>query len=149
MLFMYPKAGFPEGKVSDLVGEVKVSKIRSIPTTLRGTIIGRGIPGLYWSEDLVLQDDTGFMVLDYRQPLRLLEMLFGLFRADSFVGQTVVATGWYRRCPRPYLELWKVQLPSGDVHTCHNWALAFFGSLVLTLLGIAMLAFGLILQTGA
>ena len=149
VIYMYPRRGFPDGKVAELVGEVKVSRIRSIPTTLRGRIIGRGIPGLYWSEDLVLQDDTGFMVLYYRQPLRILQMLFGLFRADGFVGQDAVATGWYRRFPRPYLELWQVRLPNGEVHTCHNWALAFYGSLAFTLLGLALLVVGLILQMGA
>lgn len=149
VLYAYPRRGFPERKVVDLVGEVKVSKVRSLPATLTGNIIGRGIPGLYWSEDLVMQDDTGFMVCDYRQPLRILEVLFGLFRAESFIGKSVIATGWYRRFPRPYLELWQVRLPNGEVHTCHNWALAFYGTLLFSLVGIGLLMFGLILQTGA
>ncbi len=105
----------------------------------------RGIPGLYWSEDLVLQDDSGFMVLDYRQPLGILEFLFGLFRAQSFVGQQVTATGWYRRFPRPYLELWQVGLPDGTTHTCHNWALTFYGSLLLTFIGLLVTLSGLII----
>ncbi len=111
---------------------------------LRGKVIGRGIPGLYWSEDLVLQDDSGFMVLDYRQPLGILELLFGLFRAQSFVGQQVVAKGWYRRFPRPYLELWQVDLPDGTTHTCHNWAVTFYGSLLLTFIGLLVTLGGLI-----
>ena len=142
--FAYPKKHFPEGQVAPLVGEIKVSKIRSVPVTLRGKIIGRGIPGLYWSEDLVLQDDTGFMVMDYRQPLGILESLFGLFRAESFIGQQVTARGWYRRFPRPYLELWQVELPDGAVHTCHNWGLIFYGSLLLTMIGLLVALGGLI-----
>ncbi len=149
VLFMYPKRRFAERKVEELVGQVKVSHIRSIPAKLRGTIIGRGIPGLYWSEDLVLQDDSGFIVMDYRQPLRLLEGLFGLFRAEEFVGRPVTATGWYRRFPRPYLELWQVRLPDGTVNTCHNWAVAYYTSLIFTVLGFAAFIFGLILQMGA
>lgn len=148
VLFKYPSKVFPERHVEHLVGEVKVSNVRSIPATLKGTVIGRGIPGLYWSEDLVIQDDTGFMVLDYRQPLRVLEWLFGLFRAEAFIGQRVTATGWYRRFPRPFLELWQVKLPDGQVHTCHNWAFAFYGSLLFTLLGIAVTCLGLVLQMG-
>ena len=143
-LFAYPKRYFPEGKVAPLVGEIKVSKIRCVPVTLQGKIIGRGIPGLYWSEDLVLQDDTGFMVMDYRQPLPALELLFGLFRAESFIGQRVTARGWYRRFPRPYLELWQVELPDGAVHTCHNWALTFYGSLLLSAIGLLVALGGLV-----
>jgi Zn-dependent protease with chaperone function len=149
VLYAYPKERFPERKVDDLVGEVKVSQIRSRPATLRGRIIGRGIPGLYWSEDLVIQDGTGFMVMDYRQPVRILETLFGLFRADGFVGQDVEVRGWYRRFPRPYLELWQVRLPDGTVNTCHNWGMAFYGSLLFLALGLAATVFGLILQMGA
>lgn len=149
LAFAYPKGDFPTDHVAGLVGEVKVSHIRCRPATLRGTIIGRGIPGLYWSSDLVVQDDTGFMLLNYRQPLRFLEFLFGLFRANSFVGQPVVAQGWYRRFPGPYLELWRVQLPDGTVHTCHNWAVNFWGTIVVLALsglgifyGVAMLLGG-------
>lgn len=135
MAFTYPRGRFSDGHVRELVGQVKVSAIRPIPVRLRGTVIGRGIPGLYWGDDLVLQDDTGFMLLQYRQPIGLLEFLFGLFRADSFIGQQVVAEGWYRRAPVPYLELWKVYLPNGEIHTCHNWAFAFVAALVITVLG--------------
>lgn len=143
-LFAYPKRYFPEAQVAPLVGEIKVSKIRCVPATLQGKIIGRGIPGLYWSEDLVLQDDTGFIVMDYRQPLRLLEWLFGLFRAEKFIGQQVTAKGWYRRFPRPYLELWQVHLPDGTIHTCHNWSVVFYGSLLLTVIGLLVALGGLI-----
>ncbi len=143
-LFAYPKREFPDSRVAELVGQVKVSKIRCVPATLHGKVIGRGIPGLYWSEDLVLQDDSGFMVMDYRQPLGILQVLFGLFRAQSFVGQQVTATGWYRRFPRPYLELWQVDLPDGTTHTCHNWAVTFYGSLLLSMIGLLVTLGGLI-----
>lgn len=141
--FAYPKQQFPASEVADLVGEVKVSHVRCRPATLRGTVIGRGIPGLYWSSDLVVQDGTGFMVMNYRQPLRLLEFLFGLFRADSFVGQQVVAQGWYRRFPVPYLELWRVQLPDGTTHTCHNWAMKFWGTIFVLLASAFGILFGI------
>ena len=84
--FFYPLGRFAQQRVSQLVQEVKVSRVRCIPSMLRGRIIGRGIPGLYWSEDLVIQDETGFMTMDYRQPIAVLDFLFGLFRAEQFVG---------------------------------------------------------------
>ncbi len=142
--FSYPLARFGEQRVSDLVQEIKVSKIRCVPSVLRGRIIGRGIPGLYWSEDLVIQDDTGFMTMDYRQPLGALEFLFGLFRAEQFVGQSVRVEGWYRRFPIPYLEIYKVYLPNGDVHTSHNRAVAKFLAVGATVIGALVFMFGLL-----
>jgi len=144
--YAYPKDRFPDKQVHDLIPEIKVSQIRCIPARLTGKVIGRGIPGLYWSADLVIQDETGFMTTRYRQPLSFLEFLFGLFRAKEFVGEQVVAEGWYRRFPIPYLELWRVRRPNGEVHTCHNWAFTYYGAWVTLALGLGALAAGLILQ---
>jgi Zn-dependent protease with chaperone function/Zn-finger nucleic acid-binding protein len=91
--------------VAGLLHKVKVSNVRPVPARLRGTIIGRGVPGLIWSEDFVMRDGTGILFLDYRQPLRIWEWLFGLFRAGEFAGKPVEVVGWFRRAPLPYLEL--------------------------------------------
>ena len=144
--YAYPKDRFPDKQVHDLIPQIKVSKIRCIPAQLTGKVIGRGIPGLYWSADLVIQDETGFMTLQYRQPLGFLQFLFGLFRASEFIGEEVVAEGWYRRFPIPYLELWKVRRRNGEVHTCHNWAFAYYGAWVTLALGLGALAVGLMGQ---
>jgi heat shock protein HtpX len=96
---------YPEMSVSSLLKDVKVSAIRPVPCTIKGRIIGRGIPGLIWSEDFVLQDETGVIFLDFRQPLGIWEFLFGLLRAKKYINETVTVTGWYRRSPVPYIEL--------------------------------------------
>ena len=67
----YNTSHFPEISISSILKKVKVSKIRGVPCRLKGKIIGRGVPGLIWSEDFVLQDDTGIMYLDYQQPLAI------------------------------------------------------------------------------
>ncbi|MGD9496928.1 MAG: M48 family metalloprotease [Armatimonadota bacterium] len=144
LALVYPTRAFSPGRVAELVGEVKASPVRPVPVRLEGEVIGRGIPGLYWGDDLVLQDSTGFILLQYRQPIAALEFLFGLFRAESFIGQRVTVLGWYRRAPIPYLELWKAHLPNGDTHTSHNRGLALAlasllsaGGLIVALLAMA------------
>lgn len=146
LAFTYPVGRFDPGQVSELVGEVRVSAVRPVPVRLEGQIIGRGIPGLYWGDDLVLQDATGFILLQYRQPIGLLEVLFGLFRAESFIGQRVVVEGWYRRAPIPYLEIYQVHLPNGDTHTSHNRGLAFLLAAGLTAVGLLGAALGMLGQ---
>jgi heat shock protein HtpX len=122
--FTYRNDFSEERNVSSLVGEVKVSGVRAIPCTLRGGIIGRGVPGLFYSEDLVLQDGSGYITLDYRQPLRLLEFLFGWLRAEKLIGLQGTAMGWYRRAPRPYLELRRLILENGEKVTTYGYPLA-------------------------
>ncbi len=101
----YRGTKFPEQSVAQLLQEVKVSPIRPVPTSLRGTIVGKGVPGLIWSEDFVIHDGSGIIFLDYRQPFRFWEFLFGLLRAKNLQGKEVEVRGWYRRTPVPYLEI--------------------------------------------
>lgn len=137
--FVYPNDFNRLRTVSELVSEVKVSRVRAVPGILQGRIIGKGIPGLYWSEDLVLQDSSGYIVLDYRQPARLWETIFGLLRVDSLIGLKGKACGWFRRTPRPVFELLQLELEDGrtirtHVYTlgeCANYAILALGALVL------------------
>ncbi len=137
--FAYPRDLGQPRTVSGLVGEVKVSAVRAIPGTLQGQIIGKGIPGLYWSEDLVLQDSSGYIVLDYRQPLRLWEFLFGLLRADSLIGLAGKARGWFRRGPRPVFELRELELEDGRVIRTHVYPLGQFANYAVLALGLLAL----------
>jgi Zn-dependent protease with chaperone function len=104
-MLVYRGDYFAPLSVAGLLHKVKVSSVRPVPARLRGTIIGRGVPGLIWSEDFVMRDGTGILFLDYRQPLHIWEWLFGLFRAGEFAGKPVEVIGWFRRAPLPYLEL--------------------------------------------
>jgi Zn-dependent protease with chaperone function len=101
----YLNDAFPEHTVAQLLQEVKVSPVRPVPTTLSGTIIGKGVPGLIWSEDFVIRDNTGIVFLDYRQPFGLWEWLFGVLKAGSYQGKRVRVEGWFRRSPIPFIEI--------------------------------------------
>ena len=137
--FVYRRGLDEPRTVSDLVGEVKVSRVRGIPATLHGRIIGKGIPGLYWSEDLVLQDQSGYIVLDYRQPLRLWENLFGLLQTDRLIGATGQARGWFRRAPRPFFELRELVLEDGRVVRTYVYPLGELANYAVLALGVLTL----------
>ncbi len=136
--FSYNFSFFPGMKVSSLLKKVKVSGVRPVPCTVNGKIIGRGVPGLIWSEDFVLQDDTGIIFLDYRQPLGIWNFLFGLLRAKQYQGEEVKVTGWYRRSPTPYIEIKNMETSTGKSN-CHVFHVKIAFGIILTLLGIALL----------
>ncbi len=143
LAFSYPKP-FRKRTVESLVKEVKVSGIRAVPCVLEGKVIGRGVPGLHWSEDLVLHDGTGFVVLDYRQPWALWEFLFGLIRAKKLVGRRLRAFGWYRRDPRPRVELsHAVDLDTGERLRCYVYIFKKVGAAFLLGAGLLLLFLGL------
>lgn len=136
-VWSYRGGSFPASTVAKLLQNVKVSGVRSVPVRLKGKIIGRGIPGLVYSEDLVLRDDTGFIFLDYRQPFRLMELWFGLARAGDLVGADVTATGWYRRAPTPFLELRTLEI-GGDVRHCWVRTAKLFAATLAIVVGMLL-----------
>lgn len=127
LAFSYSSA-YETRTVSNLMAESDVSRIKGLPGILKGTIIGRGVPGLFWSKDLVLQDETGFITLLYQQPLGFLETLFGLLKAESLIGREVTVTGWFRRGPSPYFEANDLVFEDGSRLGCYyrqaQWVLA-------------------------
>jgi hypothetical protein len=144
-MLVYRGDYFAPLSVVGLLHKVKVSNVRPVPARLRGTIIGRGVPGLIWSEDFVMRDSSGILFLDYRQPLRIWEWLFGLFRAGEFAGKPVEVIGWFRRAPLPYLELKSITV---DGRTRNSYARhgRYIWAIFLAAVGIGLIAAGLLVR---
>ncbi|HAW50677.1 TPA: hypothetical protein DCX16_06990 [bacterium] len=138
-LFSYRNSDyFPLMNIASLLKKVKVSAVRPVPCTLKGRIIGRGIPGLIWSEDFVMQDDTGIIFLDYRQPLGIWEFLFGLLSGAELQDKEATITGWYRRNPVPYVELKDLTIDN-VTRTCYVYHTKLIFASLIILIGIIIL----------
>ena len=132
----YKSDFFPGMSVSSLLKKVKVSGIRPVPCKIKGTIIGRGVPGLIWSEDFVMQDKTGIIFLDYRQPIPLWDFFFGLLRRARYNNQKAEVVGWYRRAPVPYVELKSVKAEGEKERNCYTYMAKYIGAGVLIIIGL-------------
>ncbi|HLF39928.1 MAG TPA: protease, partial [Acidimicrobiia bacterium] len=139
----FPGGHQPVGEVASLLERVDASPITGIPVELRGRLIGRGFPGYRLSPDLVIQDESGFVTLAYRQPVAFIATLFGLLRAERFLGQDVVARGWYRRSPGPVVELLTVTAADGRKARSITAPVRRFGAVALLVAGILMALAGL------
>lgn len=95
--FHFKGSLFPITQVSSLLKKVKVSKIRPVPCTLQGKILGHGVPGFLASEDYIFEDETGIIILDSREPIRFWEKLFSILDKDNFHNKEVIIEGWYYR----------------------------------------------------
>lgn len=118
--YTHKNHGYKMTNVAELLSEVKVSNITSVPCVIEGTIIGRGNPGCIFNEDFVIKDDTGIIFLDYNQPLRTVEKIFALFKSKEYFDKKVRIKGWYRRSTVPYIEVHSMEI-DGVVKKCHTY----------------------------
>jgi Zn-dependent protease with chaperone function len=131
----YPTGFAPVDRLTSLLTRMDASPMRGIPVSLRGHIAGRGMPGYVLSADFVIHDESGFLTLLYRQPLPFWGGVFALFKAQRFQGQQVLARGWYRRGPGPYVEIRDVVAADGTRTRCWEWAVRYAGAIVLLVVG--------------
>jgi Zn-dependent protease with chaperone function len=142
--FRYPANHQPVDEVASLLERLDAGPVAGIPVTVKGEIVGRGVPGYVLSADMVVADDSGFVPLLYRQPIPLAAEIFGLFRAGMFQGQEVVARGWYRRMPGPAIELRDVHASNGRKARSWEWVARYAASVLLVFAGIALMLIGLV-----
>ena len=134
----YSKKEMKETTVRDLLGDVKVSHITSIPCSLEGKIIGRGNPGCIFNEDFVIKDKTGIMFLDYNQPLFIINKIFALFKSQEYFDKEIKITGWYRRSPVPYIELKTMEI-DGKIKKVYTYALGLSLRIVGIILSVLLI----------
>lgn len=129
--------GYEQRTIEELLSREDASPVKGIPTILKGKVIGKGIPGLFYSEDLMLDDGTGIMLVDYRQPLKILQWAFALFEVDKFQEKEVEVIGWYKRGMRPYFVC-KYIKRYDDKYQCYNYMLTKIVAFGLVILGLCM-----------
>ena len=137
------RSGYNNRTVADLLGEVKVSHVTSVPCVLNGTIIGRGNPGCIFSEDFVIKDQTGIIFLDYNQPLMIINKIFALFKSQQYFDKEVMVKGWYRRSPVPYVEI-KEYTVDGQTKKIHTYTIGLVLRALLAIISIGLILFGMI-----
>lgn len=105
-LYKYPGRQPQPGSVIELMSDLYASPVRGRPVVLNGTLIGRGVPGLIFSEDMMMQDRTGLMFLNYESWLPFFgNLFFGLKKVPQLVNREAKISGWFLRGISPVLGL--------------------------------------------
>ncbi|MFX1254471.1 MAG: M48 family metalloprotease, partial [Promethearchaeota archaeon] len=140
----YPKIqlGRPTDQVIQAVErEYEASPVRGKAVKFEGKLIGRGIPGFMFSEDLVIQDASGIITIDYNSPLGFLNFFFGWLKAPQYLGRKATVYGWLRRGPHPILSLWRLEVDRDVVK--NRWSgLNKLIAIIFLVLGIIFLSVG-------
>ena len=102
-LFRY-HGEFKDATIGSLIEDLEVSQMRPRAVRIRGEIVGKGVPGWFWSSDLVLRDPSGIIFILYRQTIPFARLLFAI-KAEDLIGTEVEIEGWFRRGLSPYVEM--------------------------------------------
>lgn len=141
VFYRYPsvKSASP-ADVYSLMTDLYANPVRGKAVQMNGAIVGRGIPGYVFGEDMMLQDNTGLLYLNYEGPFSFISnLVFALKKFKKFLGQSVKARGWFYRSNTQYLQLNYVEGPTGRVKSYPRlWGFV----------GAVLLAFGLSFLTG-
>jgi hypothetical protein len=128
----YPLGTPRETTVMELMGVPGASPVRGQKVRLLGKAIGRASPGFIAGEDVIFQDKTGLMTVDFRSMLGLIGNLFaGWKRVPKHLNESGAATGWFRRSMGGYLILRELKTNAGELR-----AKPFFWQVVLSLIVI-------------
>jgi heat shock protein HtpX len=126
---------FQPATVGSLIEDVEVSQMRPRAVRLKGQIVGRGVPGAFWSSDLVLRDPTGILFVLYRQSIPLARFMFAITEAENYIGQEVEIEGWFRRGLSPYVEMSLLKGEYGDGHRAYSRWIQYGLALVAIIVG--------------
>ena len=121
MRILYRYRGTPEPQtIGRLIEDVEVSEMRPRAVRIEGEILGRGVPGAFWSPDLVVRDATGMLFVLYRQSIPFARLLFAVRTVEELTGAKVTIEGWFRRGMRPYIEMARLTTADGVTHRAYS-----------------------------
>lgn len=112
--FRYPFRTPRDATVMALMSDPAASPVRAWPVRLEGKAIGRVHPGFIAGEDVIYQDKTGLMAVDFRSMLGFIGDLFaGWKRVPQHLDQPGNVRGWFKRGMGGYLVLRELNSTAG------------------------------------
>jgi Zn-dependent protease with chaperone function len=114
--FRYPFGTPANTTVMALMSDPAASPVRAKSVRLEGKAIGRVNAGFIAGEDMIYQDKTGLMAVDFRSMLGFIGDLFaGWKRVPKHFDQPGTVTGWFKRSMAGYLVLKELNSTGGTL----------------------------------
>ena len=142
-LYRYP-SGFKQSQIRDCMADIYASPVRGKPVALNGVILGRGVAGAYFGEDMVIADRTGLVYLDFESLIPIIgNLFFAVSKVEKIIGQNVSATGWFFRGLGQKVVLDRMK--NGEEVVSRQKLLGFIWAGIITVVGIAVVFVGIVL----
>ena len=98
-LYKYPSKRHAEkSTVIELMSNIYASPVRGKYIELNGVLVGRGITGYIFSEDMLMKDRTGLIYVNYDSWLHGIgNILFAISKVEKLIGKNVRVKGLFLR----------------------------------------------------
>lgn len=97
-VYKFPHETAVESTVLDEMRNPYASPMKGKAVILQGKVIGRGVPGYVLSEDMMYQDKTGLIFLDYNSIFWFIgDIFFALGKIKTLYNIDSTVEGWYFR----------------------------------------------------
>lgn len=111
IIYRFPLGKAVETTILDEMRNPYASPLRGKLILLNGKVIGRGIPGYIFSEDMMYQDKTGLTFLDYNSIFGFIgNFFFALGKIKTLFNLHSKAEGWFFRGMSSLVSLRYVQV---------------------------------------
>lgn len=138
-------SGFPQTNVAEMMGDIYTSPVRGKPGTMRGKIIGRGIAGFIFSEDMMFQDNTGLIYLNYEGLIPgISNLIFSLTKIKRLEHTKVKIEGWFVRSVYQMFHLDTIHVEGGVIKSRVRF-LSMIGSFLIIILGFIVFVWGMMI----
>ena len=105
--YRLPLGNFAETDVIDCMADIYASPIRGKPVRLSGKAIGRGQAGFIFGEDMIFQDKTGIIYLNYEAGIPIFGNLFFAWKKlEKLLMKPATINGWFLRGASHHIELY-------------------------------------------
>ncbi|MCK4665827.1 M48 family metalloprotease [Candidatus Dependentiae bacterium] len=142
--YKFPIGDFKEATILEYLADIYASPIKGKPIKIEGQAIGRGEAGFIFGEDMLFQDKSGFIYLNYESAIPIFGNLFFAWKKlDALLKVPATSTGWFLRGNAFHLELYRFETKSQTIKSyVRFWELAGLSALVLICsISIYILAF--------
>jgi Zn-dependent protease with chaperone function len=118
--------------IYNLMTDIYANPVRGRPVQMEGEIVGRGVPGYIFSEDMMMQDKTGLLYIDYQGGIPLFSnLMFALKKLKALIGSKINAQGWFFRSNVQLLRLKKIEAGGGKTFKSYPRLWGLVGSIIL------------------
>jgi hypothetical protein len=133
--YMYPMHGFKDTEVLTVMSDIYASPVKGRPVNLSGQAIGRGQAGYVFGKDMIFQDRTGIIYLNYEGGIPLLgNLIFAWKKLEQLLHKPSQATGWFFRGATHYIALRRINVENQAIKSyVRFWSIfpTVFGLLIL------------------